>query len=101
MDYKFDIEETYIIDWEKTKDIDALSIGTVVCRSPHYITITSCWLFPGGPEHVQVIPKRKITNVYPLGHAKEDNKVVKKKYLSIKCDTEGEKYFYVRSGHGC
>lgn len=106
MDYKFINEEIYVIDWKDTKNKDVndyggLSVGVVVHQNSYYVTIAGRWLFPGGPKDIQVIRKRDITEVHPLTYADRDDKVVDKKYTSIKCDTEGEKYFYVKSGHGC
>lgn len=89
MDYKFEIEEAYIIDWKKTDDIDILSIGMVVHQNKHYVTIASYWQYPGMTmDYVQVIRKRYIKKVYHLGFANESDRLG---YID-KDD---------KSGHGC
>lgn len=95
MDYKFEIEEAYIIDWKKTDDIDVLSIGMVVHQDKYYVTIASYWQFPGmAMDYVQVIRKKHITKVYHLGFADESDRLGR-------IDEDDMSFANNKSRHGC
>lgn len=88
MDYKFEGDEIYVIEWEDINGNNVLSIGAVLYQHKHCVVLASRWKFT--PDYIQYIPKQRIKKVYHLGFVDENDNL---QLLWIKTP--------YKSGYGC